>query len=63
MPVSLLYSLLRFTAGSEAYGTLSVDSTQYTFNRYVLVEDVKRGQFYRKAIVKHPPSRPGRSRA
>ncbi len=53
IPVDLLDSLLRFTAGGDARGTLSVDSTQYTFNRYVLVEDAKRGKLYRKATVKH----------
>ena len=35
----LLDSLLTFATGSGAYRTLSVDSTQYTYNRYVLVED------------------------
>ncbi len=53
IPPDLLDSLLRFTAGGDARRTLSVDSTQYTFNRYVLVEDAKRGKFYRKATVKH----------
>ncbi len=51
--VDLLDSLLRFTAGGDARRTLSVDSTQYTFNRYVEVEDIRRGRFYRKATVKH----------
>ncbi len=49
----MLDSLLRLTAGGDARRTLSVDSTRYTFNRCVLVEDVKRGRFYRKATVKH----------
>ena len=53
IPLDLLDSLLRFTAGGDARRTLSVDSTQYTFNRYVLVEDAKRGKFYRKTTVKH----------
>ncbi len=39
IPVDLLDSLLRFTAGGDARRTLSVDSARYTFNRYVLVED------------------------
>ena len=52
IPVDLLDSLLRFTGG-DARGTLSVDSTRYTFNRHVLVEDARRGKFYRKATVKH----------
>lgn len=53
IPLDLLDSLLRLTAGSGARRTLSVDSTQYTFNRYVLVEDIKRGRFHRKNTVKH----------
>ena len=53
IPLDLLDSLLRLTAGSGARRTLSVDSTQYTFNRYVLVEDIKRGTFHRKDTVKH----------
>ena len=53
IPVSLLDSLLRLTAGDDARRTLSADSTRYTFNRHVLVEDTKRGRFYRKATVKH----------
>ena len=53
IPVTLLDSLLRLTTGSGTHGTLLVDATQYTFNRYVLMEDIKRGRFYRKATVKH----------
>lgn len=52
IPLDLLDSLLRFTAGG-AGGTLSVDSTQYTFNRYIVVDDIRRGRFYRKATIKH----------
>ncbi len=52
IPAGLLDSLLRFTGG-DARRTLSVDSTRYTFNRYVLVEDAKRGKFYRVVTVKH----------
>ena len=53
IPIGLLDSLLTLTAGSDAYGTLSVDSTQYTYNRYVLAEDAKRGEYYKKATIKH----------
>ena len=53
IPVSLLGSLMRFTAGDNARRTLPVGSARYTFNRYVLAEDAKRGEFYRKATVKH----------
>ena len=35
IPIDLLDSLLRFAAGGDARRTLSVDYTQYTFNRYV----------------------------
>ena len=53
IPVGLLDSLLTPTAGSAVFGTLSVDSTQYTYNRYVLVEDAKHGKYYRKDTIKH----------
>ncbi len=53
IPLDLPDSLPRFTAGGDARRTLSADSTRYTFNRYVLVEDAKRGKLYRKATVKH----------
>ena len=53
IPVSLLDSLLRLTASDDARRTLSVDSTRYTFNRYVEVEDIRRGRFYLKTTVKH----------
>ena len=53
MPVDLLDSLLTLTAGSDAFGTLSVDSTQHQYNRYVLVEDAGRGKYYKKDTIKH----------
>ena len=53
IPLGLFDSLLTLTAGSDAYGTLSVDSTQYTYNWYVLAEDAKRGEYYKKATIKH----------
>lgn len=53
IPIGLLDSLLLFTAGRGSVRTLSIDSTQYTFNRYVEVTDARRGKIYRKATVKH----------
>lgn len=53
IPLDLLDSLLRLTAGNGARRTLSVDSTQYTINRYALVEDIRRETFHREDAVKH----------
>ena len=50
-PLDLLDSLL-LTAGSDSRRTLSVDSTQYTFNQYVKAEDVRRGRHRSKDTVK-----------
>lgn len=52
IPLDLLDSLLLLTAGSGSRRTLSVDSTQYTFNRYVEVEDVRRDRHHRKNAIK-----------
>ena len=52
IPLDLLDSLLLLTAGSGSRRTLSVDSTQYTFNRYVEVEDARRGKYYKKSTIK-----------
>ena len=51
IPLDLLDSLL-LTTGSGSCQTLSVDSTQYAFNRYVEVEDVRRGRHHGKNTVK-----------
>lgn len=50
--LDLLDSLLRLTAGSGSRRTLSVDSTRYTFNRYVEAEDIRRGRYHKKDTVK-----------
>ena len=38
LPMEMLDDLILFTAGDDAYGSFSVDSTHHRFNRYRLVE-------------------------
>ena len=56
----MLDELILFTAGEDAFGTLSVDSTHHQFNRYVLVNDARRGEKWVHDTVKHhAPISPG----
>ena len=53
LPIGLLDKLLVFTAGKEAQETLLVDSSSYTYNRYVWKESAKGGRWERLTVKHH----------
>ena len=53
LPLDVLDKLILLTAGKDAFGTLSVDSSHHRFNRYVLTENAKHGKVWAHDTVKH----------
>ena len=53
LPVGLLDKLQVFTAGKRAHETLLVDSSSYTYNRYVWKENAKGGRWERLTVKHH----------